>query len=173
MTRSPLGTIFCVDVHREGAIYFISHVTDGSWRQSGILASYQLKDRICFVCQCVWERMHGLRSICAIYQGDAGYIPVQLKDTRVNYIMSKFESWNIITVSYHVNVAAEVRIVLLSKPNLYSGADPGFLKRRGGGTWGLQAKEGGGSRRGPTLGPMLKSLQRGPKGGPPGSAHVK
>ena len=50
---------------------------------------------------------------------------------------------------------------------------------RGGGILGLQAKKGdpGG---GPTLGPMLKRLYRGPKGGrrppgpppPPGSAHV-
>ena len=65
-----------------------------------------------------------------------------------------------------------------------SGADPGFLK--GGGVHldlGLQAKKGGGGPRGgPTLGPMLKSLHRGPKGGgggpdpldppPPGSATV-
>ena len=51
-----------------------------------------------------------------------------------------------------------------------SGADPGFFKK-GGGILGLQAKKGGGA----SLGPMLKSLHRGPKGGsgppaPPGSA---
>ena len=50
----------------------------------------------------------------------------------------------------------------------------------GGSILGLQAKKGGGGPRGgPTLGPMLKSLHRGPKGGvrtprtpppPPGSA---
>ena len=51
------------------------------------------------------------------------------------------------------------------------GADPGFLK--GGSILGLQAKKGG-----PTLGPVLKSLHRGPKGGGsgpperPGSAHA-
>ena len=47
---------------------------------------------------------------------------------------------------------------------LSAGTDPGFLKG-GGSILGLQAKEGGGPRGGPTLGPMLKSLHRGPKGG--------
>ena len=45
-----------------------------------------------------------------------------------------------------------------------AGADPGFLKVGGGGGGG-QAKGGGVQGGGPTLGPMLKSLHRGPKGG--------
>ena len=64
-------------------------------------------------------------------------------------------------------------------PVHWAGADPGFLK--GGGVhlrFTSKKKEGPGG--GPTLGPMLKSLQRGQKkweGGPdplpppPGSAH--
>ena len=48
------------------------------------------------------------------------------------------------------------------------------MKGGGGSISGLQAKGGAGG--GPILGPMLKSLQRGPKRGsgppaPPGSAH--
>ena len=46
----------------------------------------------------------------------------------------------------------------------YTGADPGFLKG-GGSRLGLPAKRGGGPRRGSNLGPMLKSLHRGTKGG--------
>ena len=60
-----------------------------------------------------------------------------------------------------------------------AGADPGFLKRGGGASIGLQAKKGD-SGGGPILGPMLKSLHRGPKGGssppdpdpPMGSSHI-
>ena len=49
-----------------------------------------------------------------------------------------------------------------------SGVDPGFLKRTS--ILGLQAKQGGGAGAGPTLGPMLKNLHRGPEigGGPHG-----
>ena len=54
------------------------------------------------------------------------------------------------------------------------GADPGFLKRGGGSILGLQAKKGvpGG---GPTLGPMLNSLYRGPQkgGGRPPTPRVR
>ena len=49
------------------------------------------------------------------------------------------------------------------------GADPGFLK--GGGVhFRSTSKKKGGPRGGTTLGPMLKSLHHGPKGGagPPG-----
>ena len=41
----------------------------------------------------------------------------------------------------------------------YTGADAGFLKGGGGPTW-VYTQKGG-----PVLGPMLKSLHRGPKGG--------
>ena len=58
---------------------------------------------------------------------------------------------------------------------LYAGEDPGFLdpgfRKGGGGILGLQAKQGGGAGGGPTLGPVLKSIQRGQRGegsGPPG-----
>ena len=46
--------------------------------------------------------------------------------------------------------------------------DPGFLKGgEGGGVqiWSTNKKGGGGGRRGPILGPMLKRLHRGTKGG--------
>ena len=56
-----------------------------------------------------------------------------------------------------------------------TGADPGFLKS---GVHLQAKKKGGGAGEGPILGPMLKSLHRGPKRGvrtpwtppPPGSA---
>ena len=44
-----------------------------------------------------------------------------------------------------------------------AGADPGFLKR--GRVHLRSTSKKGGHRRGPTLGPMLKSLYRGPKMG--------
>ena len=49
-----------------------------------------------------------------------------------------------------------------------SRADPGFFRRGSILFLGLQEKKGG-ARRGSTLGPILKSLQRGPKrgSGPP------
>ena len=46
-----------------------------------------------------------------------------------------------------------------------SGADPGFFKRWGGGHLRSTSKRKGGPRGGPTLGPMLKRLHRGPKWG--------
>ena len=51
---------------------------------------------------------------------------------------------------------------LSMQPAVISGADPGFLKR--GSVIGLQAKKGG-PGGGLILGPMLKSLQRGPNRG--------
>ena len=48
-------------------------------------------------------------------------------------------------------------------PDSYRGGSRIFLK--GGSVLGLEAKERGGGQGGPTLGPILKSLQRGPKGG--------
>ena len=50
---------------------------------------------------------------------------------------------------------------LCAAVNPFYGADPGFLKSRGGGSildLGLQAKKRWGPGRGPTLGPMLKRL---------------
>ena len=55
---------------------------------------------------------------------------------------------------------------------LYTGADPGLLKR---GSLGLQAKKKGGSRRGSNFGLNVKKptswAKRGGGCGPPGSAH--
>ena len=63
--------------------------------------------------------------------------------------------------------------------SIRAGADPGFLKEGGGGSrLGLPAKKGGGPDGGPILGPMLKSLHLGTRGGvltppPPGSATAE
>ena len=48
---------------------------------------------------------------------------------------------------------------------LNAGADPGFLKGGGGVQIRSTSKKGGRPDGGPILGPMLKSLHRGTKGG--------
>ena len=49
----------------------------------------------------------------------------------------------------------------------YSGEDPGFLKGGGRGVQIRSTRKKGGPDGGPILGPMLKSLHRGTKGGGP------
>ena len=63
----------------------------------------------------------------------------------------------------------QLGLIIMYMPRVahpFSGAGPGFLKRGGVHLRSTSKKKGGGGPRGgPTLGPMLKSLHRGPRGG--------